>query len=98
MTIALRDCALATSGRDRRRWSSQGIVQHHIIDPQTDLPARGDVLRVTVIAENAVEAETRATALFMVGSAQAFDEAQARGIAAIIVTEAGQTLMTEVAA
>jgi len=98
LTLALRDGAVATSGRDRRNWRSEGRLQHHIIDPATDQPARSDVLRITVVAGNAVEAEAHATALFLVGSADAVDEAEALGLTAIVVTDSGRTLITGVAA
>jgi FAD:protein FMN transferase len=98
LTLALNDGAVATSGRDRRNWRSEGRLQHHIIDPATDQPARSDVLRITVVAGNAVEAEAHATALFLVGSADAVDEAEALGLTAIVVTDAGRTLVTGVAA
>jgi thiamine biosynthesis lipoprotein len=98
LTLALRDGAVATSGRDRRNWRSEGRLQHHIIDPATDQPARSDVLRITVVAGNAVEAEMHATALFLAGSADAVEEAEALGLTAIVVTDAGRTLITGVGA
>ena len=51
-----------------------------------------------MVAGNAVEAEAHATALFLVGSADAFDEAKALGLTAIVVTDSGRTLITGVAA
>ncbi len=96
VTLALRDGAVATSGRDRRHWRSDGRSRHHIIDPLTDQPAQTDVMRITVVADTAVTAETRATALFMLGGDAAIANARAFGVAAIVVTERGQTLMTGV--
>jgi FAD:protein FMN transferase len=98
LRIGLREGAVATSGRDRRRWHSDGRLKHHIIDPDTDQPAHSDVVRITVVAETAVAAETRATALFMVGADDAIDEARALGVAAIVVAATGRTLVTGVAA
>ena len=50
ITLGLEHGALATSGRDRRRWRRDGAEAHHLIDPATGLPADGDFLRVTVVA------------------------------------------------
>ena len=47
LTLGLEDGALATSGRDRRRWRRDGREQHHLIDPATGAPAESDLLRVT---------------------------------------------------
>ena len=33
ITLALEDGAIATSGRDRRRWRRAGAEAHHLIDP-----------------------------------------------------------------
>lgn len=63
-TIELSEGGLATSGRDRRRWRGG----HHLIDPRTGAPAHTDLLRVTVLAADAVEAEVAATACFLGGS------------------------------
>ena len=47
ITLEVRECALATSGRDRRRWAGPEGERHHLIDPATGRPAEGDLLRVT---------------------------------------------------
>jgi len=38
---------------------------HHLIDPTTGRPAGGDLLRVTVVADSAAEAEVAAKAAFL---------------------------------
>lgn len=59
---------IATSGKDYRRWSRDGIAQHHIVDPRNGLPAETDVLTATVIAPTAMEAEAMAKAILISGS------------------------------
>jgi thiamine biosynthesis lipoprotein len=85
-------CALATSGRDSRRWRRAGRELHHIIDPTTGEPSTSDLLRVTVVARDAVEAEVTAKALFLVGSDAARREADELAIPAVLVTAAGGTI------
>lgn len=70
-TLELADGGLATSGRDRRRWTRGGREQHHLIDPRTGAPAQTELLRVTVVAEDAVEAEVQAKNVFLGGPADA---------------------------
>ncbi|HVC86641.1 MAG TPA: FAD:protein FMN transferase [Gaiellaceae bacterium] len=90
MTLELHAGGLATSGRDRRRWRKNGREQHHIIDPSTGEPAETDLLRVTVIARDAVEAEVEAKVIFLSGSrAAAHTE-----LSTILVTDDGRTLLT----
>lgn len=89
MTVALEDAAIATSGRDRRRWRRNGKERHHLIDPATGRPAETGLLRVTVVAPTAVEAEVLAKSLFLGG-----EEAAAYvSVPAVFVTEDGRTVI-----
>ena len=92
ITLELAGAALATSGVDRRRWRRAGRELHHLIDPQTGRPSDSDVLRITVVADDAVEAEVAAKSLFLAGAAQAVAEADAAGMPAVVVTGDGRTL------
>jgi FAD:protein FMN transferase len=85
--------ALATSGRDRRRWRRNGRELHHLIDPRTGAPAESDLLRVTVVADDAVVAELEAKMLFLVGAERAAAEADASGTPAVLVTRDGRTIL-----
>ena len=87
LTLELAGAALATSGRDRRRWRREGRELHHLIDPRTGAPSETDLLRVTVVAPDAVEAEVTAKSLFLAGADGARAEADAAGIAAVLTTE-----------
>ena len=91
LTLALGRGGLATSGSDRRRWETAQGEAHHLIDPITAQPADSDLLRVTVVAESAVEAEVAAKALFLAGEEEAALEADAASIPAVLVTQAGGT-------
>ena len=85
--------ALATSGRDRRRWRRGGRELHHLIDPGTGEPSRSDLLRVTLVAGDAVAAEVEAKSLFLAGAERAAAEADERGLPAVLVTGDGRTVL-----
>ena len=91
LTLALENGALATSGRDRRTWRRGGRELHHLIDPGTGEPAESDLLRATVVAGDAVEAEIWAKALFLAGSDGAALEADERRLPCLLVTAGGET-------
>jgi thiamine biosynthesis lipoprotein len=93
LTLELGDGAVATSGRDRRQWTRESEELHHIIDPSTGLPAKGDLLRVTAVAATATDAEVRAKALFLAGAEDAEREANATATPAVLVTLDGRTLV-----
>jgi thiamine biosynthesis lipoprotein len=84
--------ALATSGRDLRRWRRAGQELHHLIDPTTGLPSESDLLRVTAVAYDAFDAEVTAKALFLAGATAAVEEADRLGIPALLVTQDGRTI------
>jgi FAD:protein FMN transferase len=88
-TLGLTRGGLATSGIDRRRWRRGGVEQHHVIDPATGRPAVTDLVRVTAFADSAVEAEVLAKSLLLMGRR----EAAAAGVAAVLVTAEGETLL-----
>jgi thiamine biosynthesis lipoprotein len=90
LTLGLRQGALATSGSDRRRWRAGDAVHHHLIDPATGRPSDSDLLRVTVTAAAAVEAEVLAKALFLAGEDAAILEADRLGVPALLVTADGR--------
>ena len=90
MTLGLTQGGLATSGSERRRWRRGGAEQHHLIDPATGRPAASDLLRVTAVGSDAVEAEVLATSLFIGG----LDEALAAEAAAVLLTVDGRTFVT----
>ncbi len=60
--LGLPDGAVATSGRNRRRFGPQGR-HHHLIDPLTGESAVAGPLAVTVVGRGASEVEAFATAL-----------------------------------
>jgi FAD:protein FMN transferase len=94
LTLGLASGALATSGSDRRRWRVGGEERHHLIDPRTGCSSESDLLRVTVAAASAVEAEVWAKALFLAGEEAAAAEAEARGLTALLVTADGRVRTT----
>ncbi len=88
--VELRDEAIVTSGDYERYFTVAGQRYHHLLDPQTGMPARG-LTSVTIVAPNAFTADAYSTAVFVMG--------QERGMAlveslpeleAIIITEDGQ--------
>ena len=93
LTLLVENGGLATSGCDRRRWLAAGEKAHHLIDPTSGRPATGDLVRVTVVARDAVEAEIHAKALFLAGATRAAAEANASGLPCVLVTRAGQTVL-----
>ena len=69
VTLGLERGGVATSGIDFRRWRKDGRWNHHIIDPRSLEPAQTDLLSVTVLAADVVQAEIAAKAVLILGGA-----------------------------
>ena len=92
-TIEIADGAVATSGRDTRRFGPGGRL-HHLIDPATGAPADEGPLAVTVVGPDAAEVEAYATALAVASPAEADDILGARpGLAALLVLDEGDPVV-----
>ncbi len=92
LSLALERGAIATSGRDRRRWRRGGTEIHHVIDPGTARPAATDLLRATVVAGTAAWAEVLATSFLVAGADAAAREADALGVPCVLVPATGPAL------
>jgi FAD:protein FMN transferase len=81
--------AVATSSIGYRNWRRAGRVMHHIVDPQTGLPANGPWQTASVAAMTCADANAAATAAIVAGG-QAVDWLTAAGLPARLVSHGGQ--------
>jgi len=87
---------VATSGKDRRRWLQNGVLRHHIINPLTGQPAETDLLTVTVIAPDVMQAEAAAKAVFIMGSQPGLKWLESQNdLACLLILENGPTLYSK---
>jgi thiamine biosynthesis lipoprotein len=86
--ICLPAGGIATSSTTVRRWTRGGVVLHHIIDPQTSLPATGPFRTVTVAAATCLDANIASTAAIVRGEA-AIDWLMSCGLPARLVENDG---------
>lgn len=91
-TVALEaGFSLATSSTQKRRWDHQGRAVHHIIDPQTGLPAEAFWRTVTVAAASCAEANAVSTSCIVRGRG-ALAWLKQRGHPARLVDNRGRVL------
>jgi thiamine biosynthesis lipoprotein len=84
---------VATSGTSIHRWTVNGGVRHHLIDPRTGRPAATDVIQATVIAGSALRAEALAKAAVIAGSYDGLALLErARVAGAVMLTERGEAI------
>jgi len=87
---------VATSATDRRRWMLGGALRHHIIDPHTGTSSESDVVSATVVAPNAIEAETAAKSVLIRGSVEGIAWLESNSdLACLLILEDGQILYSK---
>ena len=86
--------SVISSGIYERRFEIDGVLYHHILDPNTGAPSNSDVVSATVIALSAVNGEGLSTTAVLVGSekAQMMFEQVPEAIGMVLVLENGELL------
>lgn len=84
--------AMATSGTRAQSYTLNGQLLSHIIDPATQAPAAGTARSVTVVAPDAMTADSWATALCAAGSETGPALARQQGLSALFLDARGDHL------
>jgi thiamine biosynthesis lipoprotein len=87
--LGLTDVAVATSGDYRNYFEVDGQRFSHMIDPRTGRPVAHDLVSVTVVHPRCMLADAWATALSVLGAADAMAVAQAQGLAVYLIRRVG---------
>ncbi len=93
--ILLDDSAIATSSTVKRSWTTNGERRHHIIDPNTQLPASSGLAAVSVIAETAELADVLAKCSVILGESASLELLIENDSAARFTRDDGTTVVTE---
>ena len=65
--VSVRDASAVTSGVYERCFQHDGVLYHHILDPETGFPACTDAAGVTVVTRRSIDAEGYSTTLLALG-------------------------------
>lgn len=86
--VAINRWGMATSGDYRNYFEEAGVRYSHILNPETGRPVTHTTASVTILTENAAEADAWATALLVVGSEDGLAIAEEHGLAAYFIDRA----------
>lgn len=87
--VSIGDNAIATSGDYRNYFEENGVRYSHLINPKTGYPIQHNLVAVTVVASESIEADGLATALIVMGSELGIKLAEDRAIAALFIIKEG---------
>ncbi|MEI7885246.1 MAG: FAD:protein FMN transferase [Clostridia bacterium] len=93
-SLETRDQTIVTSGSNERFFIKDGIRYHHILDPRTGYPVQNQLLSVTVICQNSMDADALTTALFVLGPEAGLPLLQSVQAEAIILTQNQEIFLT----
>lgn len=92
--LSLTDAAISTSGDYERFFIKDGRRYHHILDPDSGVPA-GLARSVTIVAPRSVFADALATGVFVMGGPEGLKLVdRLEGVEAVVVTSSNDLLVT----
>jgi thiamine biosynthesis lipoprotein len=94
LSIGLLAGAVATSSSRLRRWVSDGVDRHHLLDPATQEQTTGAVVGCTVVAGTAALAEAFTKVGFVTPVDDAMEFLEKAQLAALITTSSGDQYAT----
>ena len=84
--VPITDKAVVTSGIYERGFDLDGVRYHHILDPATGWPTQNELAGVTIVTDNAFDADALSTTLFTLGTERGMALAQSLpGVEAVFI-------------
>lgn len=93
--ISVQDVSVVTSGTYQRCFVLDGQLYHHILDPDTGMPADTGLSSVTIVAENSMTADALATACVVLGEEKAEALLNDWGLQGLWIRDDGSIGMTK---
>lgn len=66
-SVEVSDCSVVSSGIYQRYFEKDGILYHHILNPETGYPYENNLLQVTIISDSSTDGDALSTCCFALG-------------------------------
>ncbi len=88
--VSVKDMSVITSGTYERYFEQDGILYHHILDPETGYPTRNGLNAVTILSPNGTDGDALSTSCFVLGLEKGLKLINSlEGIEAMFIDEQG---------
>lgn len=89
--VSVSDRSVVSSGDYERYFEKDGVVYHHILDPDTGYPIQNELDQVTILSDVSVDGDALSTACFALGLEDGMALIQRLdGVDAVFVTKDGE--------
>ena len=89
--VSVSDQSVVSSGNYERYFNKDGVVFHHILDPDTGYPIQNDLDQVTVISDHSVDGDALSTTCYALGLEKGMEFIQSmEGVEAVFITKDGE--------
>lgn len=93
--VSVSDASVVSSGNYERYFEKDGVLYHHILDPDTGMPADTGLYQVTVLSESSAEGDALSTACFLLGPEKGMELIRSLdGVEAVFVTDDMEILLS----
>lgn len=90
-SVSVSDKSVVTSGDYERYFEKDGVIYHHILDPDTGYPVQNDLDQVTVISDESVDGDALSTTCYTLGLNEGMELIRSLdGVEAVFVTKDGE--------
>jgi thiamine biosynthesis lipoprotein len=93
--VEVTDISVVTSGGYERFFEQDGVLYHHLLDPNTGYPARSGLLSATVLADSSADADGFSTACFVLGPEKAARLLAENGLEGVLIGEDMKIYVTD---
>lgn len=95
-SVNVSDKSVVTSGVYERMFEKDGVLYHHIIDPDTGYPSDSGLYSATIISDKSVDGDALSTICVLLGASDAIELINSiDGVECILVTEDYELILSE---
>lgn len=95
-SVNIQDQSVVSSGIYERYFEVDGVLYHHILDPETGFPIDNNLFSVTIISEKSVDGDALSTTCLMLGLEEGMKLIEkTEGVEAVFITDDEQLHKTK---